>query len=201
MDLRGAAQHRRELLAGAVGTVVELGSGTGANFAHYPATVEQVYAIEPEPTLHAISLAEAARSRVPVTVLDGVAERIPRPDASADTVVVSLVLCSVTDLARALEECLRVLRPGGSLLFYEHVRSRHRLVALAEDLATPMWSRSAGNCHPNRDTLRAIETGGFELVTARRFGFAPLALSPRVAHILGIARRPDVTPLRGDPRR
>jgi len=200
MDRRGAREHRHRLLSRATGTVVELGSGTGANFGLYPASVLQVIAIEPEPSLRALSEEAASRAPVPVTVLDAVAEALPLPDGSADTIVASLVLCSVTEPARAIAECRRVLRADGVLLFYEHVRSQNGLVAAAEDLVTPLWSRLAGGCHPNRNTVRILESGGFEIMDADRFGFAPGALTPPVAHVLGAAW-PSVTPPREAPRR
>lgn len=199
MDRRGAREHRRRLLSRATGIVVELGSGTGANFALYPASVDRVLAIEPEPTLRGLSEEAAKRAPVPVVVLDSVAEALPFDDASADTVVASLVLCSVTDPARAMAECLRVLRPDGVLLFYEHVRSAHRLLAIAEDAVTPLWSRMAGGCHPNRDTVRLLESAGFEVLDAARFPFAPASLTPPIAHVLGAARPAVRAP--GDPRR
>jgi SAM-dependent methyltransferase len=200
MDDRGAAAHRRRLLSAARGTVVELGSGTGANFAHYPASVIRVVAIEPEPELRELSAAAARRAPVPVTVLDGVAEALPLDDGSADTVVASLVLCSVTDQRAAIAECRRVLRPDGVLLFFEHVRSAKSALGLVEDLLTPLWSRLAGGCHPNRDTVRTLQDGGFEITRLDRFGFAPLPLNPRLAHVLGSAR-PAVSPTPGDRRR
>jgi SAM-dependent methyltransferase len=188
MDRRGAGQHRRRLLSRATGIVVELGSGTGANFGLYPAAVSRVLAIEPEPSLRARSAEAAGTAPVPVVVLEAVAESLPLEDASADTVVASLVLCSVSDPRRALAECRRVLRADGLLLFYEHVRSLHRLVALGEDAVTPLWKWAAGGCHPNRDTIRLLRESGFDILDADRFGFAPAALTPRIAHVLGAAR-------------
>lgn len=187
MDRRGAAGHRVELLQDARGIVVEVGSGAGSNFRHYPDSVTKVVAVEPEPTLRGLSAAAARRSPVPVDVFDGLAEALPIPDASADTVVVSLVLCSVNDQQLALAEFRRVLRPGGMLLFYEHVRSSNPLLARVQDVVVPIWRRMAGNCHPNRDTLAAIRGGGFRIVHVRRFGFAPAVPGPRLAHILGAA--------------
>lgn len=187
------------MLALATGTVVELGSGTGANFGLYPATVSRVLAVEPEPTLRALSEEAATHAPVPVVVFDAVAEGLPFEDDSADTVVASLVLCSVADPAQALAECRRVLRPDGMLLFYEHVRSARRLVGLAQDVVTPLWSRAAGGCHPNRDTVRLIARSGFEVLDADRFGFAPAALSLPFAHVVGAARPAVSSP--GDPRR
>src|SRR5512142_1019590 len=113
-------RHRDELVAGLSGRVIEVGAGTGSNFAHYPATVEQLVAVEPEPHLRRQARAAAARARIPIEVLDGVADRLPADDASFDAAVVSLVLCSVPDQTSALAELYRVLRPGGDLRFYEH---------------------------------------------------------------------------------
>jgi SAM-dependent methyltransferase len=202
MDRRGARDHRRRLLSRATGIVVELGSGTGANFGLYPVAVGCVIAIEPEPSLRALSKTAATHAPVPVpvTVLDAVAEALPLEDGSVDTVVASLVLCSVTDPAQVVRECRRVLRPGGVLLFYEHVRSAHGLVAVAEDAVTPLWSRLAGGCHPNRDTVGTLRAGGFDILDVERFGFAPAAISPPVAHVLGAAR-PSVIQPREAPRR
>jgi ubiquinone/menaquinone biosynthesis C-methylase UbiE len=190
MNRRGGTEHRRAILAGLSGTVIEIGAGNGCAFALYPETVTQVLAIEPEDFLRNLALANAASARVPVTVRAGAAEQIPAEDASADAVVASLVLCSVPDPTIALAEIRRVLRPGGTLAFYEHVRSDNRLLAAAEDLLTPAWQRMAGGCHPNRDTLRAITAAGFTVQASRRFGFSPGPLAPPVAHILGTATSP-----------
>src|SRR4051794_14595280 len=120
-EQRGATDHRRRLLAGLDGTVVELGAGHGLNFPHYPADVTEVIAIEPEPTLRAHATEAAAGAPVPVRVVGGVADDLPLADESVDAAVASLVLCSVPDQDRALAELRRVLRSGGELRFYEHV--------------------------------------------------------------------------------
>lgn len=190
MDARGAAAHRRRLVAAAHGAVVEIGAGYGATFAFYPAAVTSVLALEPDPTLRGLALAATATAPVPVTVQDGRAESLPTADASIDVVVSSLVLCSVADQSAALAEAVRVLRPGGLLLFYEHVRSAHPVLAVAEDLVTPLWSRMAGGCHPNRDTAASIAAAGLAVHGLERFGFSALPGNPRVAHILGMARKP-----------
>ena len=190
MDARGATDHRRRLVAAARGVVVEIGAGYGATFPFYPAAVTGVLALEPDPTLRELALAAARRAPVPVTVEDGVAESLPAADASVDVVVSSLVLCSVADQSVALAEEVRVLRPGGLLLFYEHVRSAHRALAAAEDLLTPLWSRMAGGCHPNRDTTAAIAGAGFTVQGLERFGFSVLPGNPRLAHVLGQASKP-----------
>ena len=116
-------RHRDELLEGMSGRVLELGAGAGSNFAHYPATVEEVVALEPEPYLRRTAEAAAARARIRIHVVDGVADRVPVEDGSCDAAVASLVPCSVPDQARALAELRRVVRPGGELRFYEHVLS------------------------------------------------------------------------------
>ncbi|WP_160668396.1 class I SAM-dependent methyltransferase [Pseudarthrobacter sp. ATCC 49987] len=190
MDARGAADHRRRLLAAAHGAVVEIGAGYGATFPFYPSAVTGVLALEPDATLRELALAAARTAPVPVTVQDGVAESLPAADASIDVVVSSLVLCSVSDQSAAVAETVRVLRPGGLLLFYEHVRSAHRMLAAAEDLVTPLWSRMAGGCHPNRDTVGVIAGAGLTVQGLERFGFSVLPGNPRLAHVLGVASKP-----------
>ncbi|MFB4265148.1 class I SAM-dependent methyltransferase [Nonomuraea sp. GTA35] len=189
VDRRGAYEHRRRLLAGAEGRVIEVGAGNGRNFAHYPPAVTQVVAVEPEDTLRELAGAQAASAPVPVSVVSGHAEELPADDGAFDVVVVSLVLCSVPSQARALAEAARVLRPGGQLRFYEHVRPANPAFGLLADIVTPVWRRVAGGCRPNRDTLRAIRRAGFEVVEADTFGFAPQPGVPRLTHVLGYARK------------
>jgi len=186
---RGVATHRRLLLKGLAGSVCEVGAGHGLNFAHYPATVTRVIAIEPEPTLRACAVQLAASAPVSVEVVDGLAAAIPLGDGQCDAVVLSLVLCSVPDLRAALAEARRVLRSGGELRFYEHDRSKHWVIGVAEDVASPLWSRLAGGCHLNRDTVDEIAQAGFDVVEVDRFGFSPQRGLPATAHVLGRASR------------
>ena len=191
-ERHGASDHRRRLLEGLRGRVVEVGAGHGLNFVHYPSTVSEVIAIEPEATLRAQATAAAARAPVRVTVVEGTADALPLDDAAADAVVASLVLCSVPDQRTALAEARRVLRPGGELRFYEHVIARRPPWRTVLQLAdrSGLWPRFAGGCHLARDTGAAIEAAGFAIERSERFLFSPSALEPSVPHILGVARRP-----------
>ena len=188
-DERGQAENRRELLAGLSGRVVEVGAGTGLNFAHYPEAVTEVVAVEPEPYLRARATETAASAPVPVRVLDGVADDLPLEPGSVDAGVVSLVLCSVPDQDSALAELHRVIRPGGELRFYEHVvsnrESRRRFQRVMD---ATVWPRVAGGCHMTRDTRGAIDRAGFIVQRSRRFPFPPGKIG--LPHILGSARRP-----------
>jgi SAM-dependent methyltransferase len=190
-EAAGAAEHRDRLVDGLAGRVVEGGAGNGLNFGHYPSTVTEVVAVEPEPRLRQAAGEAAARAPVEVRVVDGTSTSIPLPDASVDAGVASLVLCSVPDQAAALGQLLRVIRPGGELRFYEHVRASDQGWARWQRRVDPVWTRIAGGCHLTRDTEEAIRDVGFMIESSDRFPFAPCALS-RVAaeHILGRARRP-----------
>ncbi|MDQ1724925.1 MAG: hypothetical protein QOG52_1953 [Frankiaceae bacterium] len=188
-DARGGFENRQELLAGLSGRVVEVGAGIGSNFAHYPAGVTEVVAVEPEPYLRARAEEAAAAAPVPVRVVEGLADALPLEDESVDAAVASLVLCSVPDQAVALAELRRVIRSGGELRFYEHVlsnRASRRRVQRFMDAT--FWPRIAGGCHMTRDTRGAMEQAGFMVQRSRRFPFPPGKMG--IPHILGSARRP-----------
>jgi SAM-dependent methyltransferase len=186
----GVAGHRAELLAGLTGRVIEVGAGNGLNFAHYPAGVSGIVAVEPEPYLRDLALAAARGAAVPVEVIDGVAERLPAADGSFDAGVASLVLCSVRDQALALSELHRVIRPRGQLRFFEHVRADERLHARVQRAADRVWPLLAGGCHTSRDTLGAITAAGFQLGGLRRIRIPDSRLPwPSSPHVVGVARR------------
>lgn len=164
---------RRELLASLTGDVLEIGAGTGANFAHYPSGV-RVVALEPDP--HMLSRAQAKLSelgRTDIEVRAAPAELLPLPDASFDAVVSTLVLCTVPDVPRALAEMKRVLRPGARLFFIEHVRSDGMLGGL-QDVVRPAWSWFGAGCQLNRRTEDALARAGFDVHVDRRTKAAPV---------------------------
>lgn len=190
-ERKGGAAHRRRLLAGLSGRVIEVGAGSGVNFAHYPSTVTQVVAVEPEPNLRALAVEAARHAVVPIRVIAGVAQRLPLVDASMQAGVVAGLLCSLPDPALGLSELARVVRADGELRFYEHVRAPGVGLALLQRLFdATMWPRMFGGCHPNRDAEAAIAHAGFAIETCDRFVFHPTLLSIPVApRILGSARR------------
>jgi protein-L-isoaspartate O-methyltransferase len=157
---------RRENLAGLSGRVLEVGAGTGTNFAFYPATVTQVVAVEPERRLAVIARRAAEAASVPVTVSTDTVETYQAGEPF-DAVVCSLVLCSVDEPDDVLRQLFSMLRPGGELRYLEHVASvgaRARIQRLAD---ATVWPRLLGNCHTHRDTERSIVDAGFEVQTAR----------------------------------
>lgn len=183
MDRRGGDRHRQMLLAGLTGRVVEVGAGSGANFRHYPDTVTEVIAVEPDAYLRGRALAAARWATVPIRVVTGDAEHLPGSDAAFDTVVMSLVLCSVANPSAAVAEARRVLGARGELRFYEHVRSRARRIGSVQDALTPSWRRVAGGCHPNRDLVTTLQAAGWEVEATQLSRSRSL-----LPHVLGSAR-------------
>jgi rhodanese-related sulfurtransferase/ubiquinone/menaquinone biosynthesis C-methylase UbiE len=188
---REVGELRTELLAGLAGRVVEIGAGSGLNFDHYPTSVDEVVAVEPEPYLRAKATEAAAKAPVRVTMVDAVADALPFEDASFDAGVACLVLCSVADQAPALAELRRVLRPGAELRFFEHVRAaspRKARVQRALD-RSGIWPRVAGGCHSARDTRSAIASAGFAIDRARELTVGP-EWGLTNPHVLGLAIAP-----------
>ena len=183
---------RAALLDGVSGDVLEIGAGTGLNLEHYPAEVTRLVLAEPDRFMRA-KLEPKVRERAaafPIELADAGAEALPFPDETFDAVVSTLVLCSVPDHEVALAEIHRVLRPGGRLVYLEHVAAydnpkRHRWQQRIE----PLWKRWAGNCHLTRTTDLAIPAAGFELVEARRESIRKMPPWVRVS-TRGVAVKP-----------
>lgn len=183
--------HRDRLLAGLSGRVLEVGSGNGVNFGHYPATVKEVVALEPEEYMREKAQQAGREAPVPVRVLDGVASRLPFESSTFDAAVASLVLCSVPELDVALTELRRVLKDGAELRFMEHVRAdrpaKARIQALLD--RSGLWPLLGGGCHCSRRTPAAIEAAGFRVLELETLAFGPSwwITNP---HVRGAARAP-----------
>ncbi|MFI8291338.1 class I SAM-dependent methyltransferase [Streptomyces sp. NPDC085614] len=190
-DKGGVGALRAELLAGLSGRVIEVGAGNGLNFAHYPGTVSEVVAVEPERHLRRLAVEAGRRAEVPVDVVPGAAEALPVKSEAFDAAVASLVLCTVRDVPRALAELHRVLRPGGELHFFEHGLAPGRGMARTQRaLDRTVWPLLFGGCHTARDPLAAIEAAGFEPTAYRTFTVPEDG--PRLPSsfcVLGTARR------------
>lgn len=166
---------RRENLAGLSGRVLEVGAGVGTNFANYPTTVTEVVAIEPELHLAEVARSTATAAPVPVTVTTDTVEHYTEATGTNrfDAIVCSLVLCSVAEPDKVLQQLNSVLKPGGELRYLEHVAStgpRARLQRLAD---ATLWPRISGNCHTHRHTEQAIADAGFQPGGARREWVVP----------------------------
>jgi ubiquinone/menaquinone biosynthesis C-methylase UbiE len=172
---RELGRLRKEQLADLTGTVLEVGAGNGASFAHYPPSVAELVAVEPEGYLRMQAMRAGARTALHVSVESGSAEALPLDSARFDAAVVSLVLCSVSDLQLALSELRRVLRPGGELRFLEHVRSQSPFKARIQELLdrSGLWPALAGGCHCARETVAAIEAAGFQIEQIRTLDAGP----------------------------
>ena len=159
---------RKEVTGLARGRVLEIGAGNGLNFAFYhPDTVERVEATEPDSVMLGYARARAEGASVPVNLVQAVVENLPFADESFDSVVVTLVFCSVNDPLRGLNEVRRVLKPGGALLMVEHVRARGAFAAAMQNIITPLTRLVAGNCHWNRNTEKTVIEAGFKIEQRR----------------------------------
>lgn len=187
----GLADWRAELLSEATGDVLEIGAGTGANAAFYGEGVTRLVLTEPDPHMRRrLSRRLAGEGGRRAEVAGGEAGHLPFDAGSFDTVVSTLVLCSVPDLARSLADLRRVLRPGGRLLFLEHVAAEDRPERLAwQRRLEPAWVRFSGNCHLTRLTGQAIREAGFEIEREARESMRKALPFVRPS-IRGVARAP-----------
>jgi SAM-dependent methyltransferase len=162
-EIAGMRSRRSALLGNARGRVVEIGAGTGLNVAHYPDGIAELVLTEPDAAMRRRLARRLQRHGRVARIVDAPAERLPLADASVDTVVSTLVLCTVNDPERALGEIARVLRPDGQLLFVEHVRASSRFLAACQDNLLQPWRRFAGGCRCNRPTVELMRACGFAI--------------------------------------
>lgn len=160
---------RPRTVQAARGAVLELGVGTGANFAHYT-DVDSVVGIEPDPHMLRRAQIRADAAGVPITLHQAGAEALPFADHSFDSAVVTWVMCTIPEPERAAAELWRVLRPGGTVHFVEHVQSPWGPMAGLQQLLNPLWCRLAGGCHLNRDPEPLLHAAGFAIEEARWHG-------------------------------
>ena len=173
----GLRTHRKQLLSRAHGCTLEIGSGTGLNLPHYPDDLDELALAEPDTAMRARLEKRLTRSRRLTRLIDAPAEHLPFPDGSVDTVVSTLVLCTVDAPDAALREIARVLRPDGQLLFLEHVRSESPTLARWQDRLAGPWRSFARGCRCNRATAELIVSCGLELdqaVDASWHGMPPI---------------------------
>jgi ubiquinone/menaquinone biosynthesis C-methylase UbiE len=164
----GLRATRQEVLAAASGRTLDIGAGTGANLPLYPAAVSELVLAEPDPHMLKKLRPRAASSQRSASVVQAPAERLPFEDDSFDTAVFTLVLCTTPDPVAALAEAARVLKPGGRLLFVEHVRAENPGLARWQDRLETPWRLFGDGCHCNRDTVATLEASAFERVEVAR---------------------------------
>jgi ubiquinone/menaquinone biosynthesis C-methylase UbiE len=184
-----ARELRRRLLSGISGRVIEAGAGDGRSFEHYPPTVTRLVAVEPDSSARASAAQRARGAPVPVEIVAGTAEGLPVESQSFDAAVVMGLLCSVADPDVALRELKRVVRPGGELRFWEHVRSKNAAFrAFQGAFDSLLWTRALGGCRTTRDTESAIRRAGFEIVELERgFHSSSLLTITSAPYLLGRA--------------
>ncbi len=164
----GLRETRRQVLSAASGRTIDIGSGTGANIELFPAAVEELVLAEPDPHMAVRLRRRLSESGAPAEIVEAPAEQLPFADASFDTAVFTLVLCTVSDPVAALAETARILKPGGRMLFVEHVRSEDPRGARWQDRLERLWGLFAKGCHPNRDTVALIKASPLELEGVER---------------------------------
>ncbi len=185
------ARWRAELLRELSGAVLEVGAGTGVTLPHYPRTLARLVLCEPDPHMRRRLAEKLAAAGLQAELCDAGAERLPFPDASFDAAVGSLVLCSVRDPRAALAEIARVLKPGGRLVFLEHVAADGKPERLKwQRRIEPVWKRLMDNCHLTRRTEAAIRDAGFTLERIQRESIRK-ALPIVRPSIRGVARKSE----------
>ena len=163
--------QRKEIIASAKGRVLEIGIGTGSNLPFYSEQATEIVGIEPDPAMLSKAQQAAAKIRIAATVKLAIddAQNLQFPDDSFDTVIMCLVLCTIPDPLKALQEAYRVLKPNGQLIFLEHVRAPNTHIARLQNWATPAWKHLGCGCHLNRDTEQTLIAAGFNFLQITRY--------------------------------
>ena len=190
MNTKGTREQRTRSLAGVKGTVLEVGFGSGLNLPYYPQTVTKVVGVDPSHTSPHLARKRIAASSFPVEFVGLSAEKLPVVDASFDSVVSTFTLCTIPDVAGALREMRRALKPEGRFYFVEHGHADDPRVARWQDRLNGFEQKVFGGCHLNRDIATLIRQAGFKI---ERLDHAYLTGAPKFAGFLyrGVAKRSD----------
>ncbi|CAM4002409.1 class I SAM-dependent methyltransferase [Mesobacillus thioparans] len=170
LEKRWIARVRRKIVSGLEGEILEIGSGTGANFPYYSkGNVDRLVSIEPNPYMLDQARERAEENGLQVEFHKGMAESLPFRDGEFDTVIATLVLCSVKDPNQVFNEMKRVCKKGGRIVLFEHVRTESKSLAALQDFLTPAWKRLCDGCHLNRDTGRYMRESGIEMIKEKKY--------------------------------
>jgi len=170
LEKKWIARIRKKIISGLEGNVLEIGAGTGANFPYYSKDkVESVVSLEPNPHMLDQARLRAKEAGLPVEFHQGMAETLPFNDDEFDTVVATLVLCSVSEPEKVFQEVRRVCKKGGKIVLFEHVRTESKSLAALQDVLTPAWKRLCDGCHLNRDTGRYMKESGIKMVKEKKY--------------------------------
>jgi ubiquinone/menaquinone biosynthesis C-methylase UbiE len=170
LEKKWIARVRKKIISGLEGNVLEIGAGTGANFPYYSKDkVESVVSLEPNPHMLDQARLRAKEAGLPVEFHQGMAETLPFNDDEFDTVVATLVLCSVSEPEKVFREVRRVCKKGGKIVLFEHVRTESKSLAALQDVLTPAWKRLCDGCHLNRDTGRYMKESGIKMVKEKKY--------------------------------
>ncbi len=168
LEKRKFKRIRIELLSNATGRVLELGSGTGVNFPFYR-TADKVTAVEPSEHMMEQSFSKINQSKVPIEVVKASAEALPFEDGHFDTIVATLVFCTIPNPEKAIMEMKRVCKPGGKILLFEHVKMKNRFLASLQEMLTPFWKKICDGCCLNRNTIKLLETHGITIIKVQKY--------------------------------
>ena len=161
-------QIRNDLINKASGQVLELGAGTGINFPLYK-NVKSVTAIEPNPFMIEQSLVNQKKAIVPIRVIQSSAEELPFETNSFDTVIATLVFCTIPNVEDALNEMHRICKPNGKILLFEHVKMDQPILAKMQMYLTPFWKKVCDGCCLDRETVGVLESKGFKIIKLNKF--------------------------------